>query len=137
MKKCTHCGKEQPDEATTCPVDGQPLESVVTLLTQRSPEVEVKSAPVASQYAARGLLVGTILGIFYGVTGGIHSLREWLFFIAPCPIAGALLGLLYGCGFALGQRWGCRDWQKRILGVFFLLLGVAAIFGVILIVIFM
>jgi len=22
MKKCTHCGKEAPDEATVCPLDG-------------------------------------------------------------------------------------------------------------------
>lgn len=26
MKKCTYCGKEYPDEATSCLVDNQPLE---------------------------------------------------------------------------------------------------------------
>ena len=25
MKKCTYCGKEQPQEATVCAFDGQPL----------------------------------------------------------------------------------------------------------------
>jgi hypothetical protein len=28
MKKCSYCGKEYPDEATACSIDGQPLETI-------------------------------------------------------------------------------------------------------------
>ena len=28
MKKCTYCGKEYPDEATSCSIDGQPLKDL-------------------------------------------------------------------------------------------------------------
>jgi hypothetical protein len=29
MKQCIYCGKEQLDEATSCPIDGQPLKTVI------------------------------------------------------------------------------------------------------------
>jgi hypothetical protein len=29
MKQCVYCGKEQPDEATSCPIDGEPLKTVI------------------------------------------------------------------------------------------------------------
>jgi hypothetical protein len=31
MKRCTYCGKEYPNHASVCPVDGQPLEELVPM----------------------------------------------------------------------------------------------------------
>jgi len=32
MKSCTYCGREHPDEAVVCSIDGQPLKSAITPL---------------------------------------------------------------------------------------------------------
>jgi hypothetical protein len=37
MKRCTYCGNQQPDEATNCPVDGQPLEAVIATTAPTAP----------------------------------------------------------------------------------------------------
>jgi hypothetical protein len=36
MKQCTYCGKEQPDEATACPTDGEPLVPLIIPLPSGS-----------------------------------------------------------------------------------------------------
>ena len=38
MKSCAYCGKQYPDEATVCAVDGQPLKPVVGLQSASQPE---------------------------------------------------------------------------------------------------
>jgi hypothetical protein len=42
MKSCTYCGKEYPDEASVCAIDGQPLRSVVPMppVTAQTPASE-------------------------------------------------------------------------------------------------
>ena len=39
MKRCVYCGNEQPDEATSCPIDGEPLKTVIATPSPPVPPV--------------------------------------------------------------------------------------------------
>jgi hypothetical protein len=104
MKKCTYCGKEYPDTATVCAVDGQPL-------------VPVGTAPQSVQYRTPKLLsyiapvkAGLVLGILYGFMG----LLFMPFFIVmaiigqktgggpPAAFGGIFFGILFPVLYAIG-----------------------------------
>jgi hypothetical protein len=72
MKRCSYCGKEYPDEASVCAVDGQPLQPVAPPLV---------AGVSAGQYpGARKLLThiaplraGLVLAVLYAFFGLIFA----------------------------------------------------------------
>ena len=124
MKKCTYCGDEYPDEATTCPTDGQPLTPLTpqplaaappapqrpasvppahpkpTGLTKRISHISVHqtSKVFAILYVAIGLLfipIGVVM-ILAGqmVMGIIYVLMPFIYGIIGYPLA-ALMCWIY------------------------------------------
>ena len=101
MKKCTYCGKQYPDEAVVCAVDGQPLQPVaspgaappVTAAHHRSRKLLSYIAPV------RAGLVLAIMYAFFGVIAGLMFVPFIIFGAvldktgnAP-PVPAAVIGL--------------------------------------------
>ena len=64
MKKCTYCGKEYPDEAASCALDGQPLTSIDSQpspqLQKHSPQVQTSQPKVIVWFKAYCGLIGLI-----------------------------------------------------------------------------
>lgn len=60
MKKCTYCGKEQPDDATVCPIDGQPLKTVIMPTSITDEQYRNPTQPVAEQQIKGWFLSPTI-----------------------------------------------------------------------------
>lgn len=92
MKKCTYCGKEYPDEAVVCAIDGYALQAV-TAMPQQAP-------PAGQYYRTRKLLsyiapvrAGLVLAVTYAFFGLIF---------APFFILAALIGKTTGTAGALG-----------------------------------
>lgn len=72
MKKCSYCGKEHPDEASVCNIDGQPLQSVASA----PPPVMEAPRPSGHPYTVKKQLThisplraGIVIGILYGLLG--------------------------------------------------------------------
>jgi len=96
MKKCTKCGKEQPDDAMVCPFDGQPL------VTQAQPS---PSGDRLGRYINGGLKFGTFIGVVGGVLYAMSDLNpdrghflNWRtnLILLSCPIGGSFIGYVIG-----------------------------------------
>src|SRR5712692_4843185 len=107
MKKCTYCGNEYPDEATTCPTDGQPLvplapqrpatvpprHATPTGLTKRLSHISIHqtSKVLVILYVAIGILfipIGVVM-ILAGqmVMGIVYVLMPFIYGIIGYPLA--------------------------------------------------
>jgi hypothetical protein len=104
MKKCSYCGKEYPDDATVCAIDGQPLEPIVPPPTG-----------VLGQYATRKELTyvapvrtGIVLAILYGFIGLIFVPFFLLMALfgdkagAPGAFRGVFFALFFPFLYAIG-----------------------------------
>ena len=92
MKKCTYCGKENPDDAVVCSVDGQPLESV-------NPPPLLSSATVGQHHTVKRLAfiepvgAGMVLAMLSGV-GSLIVMPFVALFVGSRSDAAPLLGIL-------------------------------------------
>ena len=92
MKKCTYCGKEQPDAATTCPIDGEPLKTVIT---QPSPTPPPPTSAQLSPPKPRPLAIRIIgwIGLIFGGLITASQLAQMVMGMSP-GIVGLVVGLL-------------------------------------------
>jgi hypothetical protein len=103
MKRCTFCGREEPDEARFCSVDRQPLESVASPST----EVEAFRAQSDSSFLLQVIFPGTVWLVVYFSLAGLYTI-----------LAGYLLQLS-------AALWAAKDCSKfhprgsRVLGLAF------------------
>ena len=114
MKKCTYCGKEYPEDATACAIDGQALESDAPKPPTSLPSQNDQHVAVVKRLTRIApLQAGIVLGVFYGVLSVIAvpflALTAMSAIKANTPIAavGVLivigLPLIYAvCGFIGG-----------------------------------
>jgi hypothetical protein len=78
MKRCTYCGKDYPDEASACAIDGQPLRDVV-------PPPPAPTAPPPPPVSDKQQIIDAehikLLAIFHFVVAGLALLGiVFLFF---------------------------------------------------------
>src|ERR1035441_10389443 len=73
MKRCTTCGKEQPDESSTCPFDGKPLVSVSTEKVAVSEKSNRNTKPKSLFLCVPGVILLTVGG---GVNIKIYNYYE-------------------------------------------------------------
>jgi hypothetical protein len=88
MKQCTYCGKEYPDEASVCAIDGEPLRDV-------TPQLPIPPAlpTVTPQNIARGTLsLGSFIKL--SVIAAIGCL----------PVVGVLFALAFLVGLVRGHH---------------------------------
>ena len=65
MKKCPHCGKEYPDDATACAIDEHPLDGSEEIASSQD---KSPSAGFAIRVMAR--IIDAVFGFFTGYAGG-------------------------------------------------------------------
>ena len=109
MKKCKYCGREKSDEATTCEIDGQPLEPVIL---QAKPAFE-GCTHKKELTRISPLRAGIIIGVLYGVLAlifvpialltylvpakaGAHNAFGGMFFFVYAPVLYGILGFISG-----------------------------------------
>lgn len=102
MKKCTYCGKEHPDDAVACSVDGQPLE---TVLSPQPPAFRQNETVKELTYIGP-LRAGIILAILQGALGLILMPFFFLTFIlgshgSPAAAFGAVFFIFVPVGYAI------------------------------------
>jgi hypothetical protein len=108
MKKCTYCGKEHSDEATTCEIDGQPLEPVILQpkpalegcthkkeLTRISPlRAGIISGVLYGVMALIFVPIGLLTLLFHGKSGVANAFGGVFFIFAP--VLYGILGFIGG-----------------------------------------
>jgi len=125
MKKCSYCGKEYPDEASVCAIDGQPLQPVTAPpiapgFGQSYPTRKLLAyvAPVraglvlAVTYAFFGLIFApffVLMGVIGNKTGNTPAafggILLAVFFPVLYAIAGFIGGLLAAVIYNLVAKW--------------------------------
>jgi hypothetical protein len=73
MKKCTYCGKEYPDEALACAIDGQPLRDTTSMSEPSPPSPPPPATPLPvndRQQTIDGEHIN-LLSIFHFVLAGL------------------------------------------------------------------
>ena len=132
MKKCSYCGKDHPDDALVCSVDGQPLEAVIppqagSSLTPAG-HMEKPRRPIPWLSGSLATLVALfIVGAILPNTGRVvvdHAFSPPRIYVQPQPwaVCGilALTFLPVLCIFILGRRWIFFDWLGWIVLAFLL-----------------
>jgi hypothetical protein len=128
MKKCTYCGKEFPDEAKACDIDGTPLDAPPPVLQdsssgRASPGATVPDVNKSKVY--RNLKAISILYIIFGSIFSLSGVRFGLDFIKdPDTLklmlrddietfvflilfwVGGLFSLVSAIGFLRRRKWG-------------------------------
>src|SRR5579872_4041287 len=91
MKKCSYCGKECSDEATVCPLDGEPLVSPTPVVPPPLPSLpppvplHLRPRPAGSTQQKTPALNGIVIALIVAGIGG---------FLVMSILAGLLLPAL-------------------------------------------
>jgi hypothetical protein len=91
MKKCPYCGKDNPDDATVCDVDQQPLDSETRENSPPEPPIDMRAylaqrpwqVKLAVGILAANLLVGTIGTFAEMLTHRARSSHHFVYYFAP------------------------------------------------------
>lgn len=136
MKRCTKCGKDYPDEATACAIDGQPLAAI----SPTPPPSQGESAAVRpGSPIVRAAIVSGVIFLL-----GVLRIAAFARGQSDPPIFKMLAIVLMACVVAIGvvAFWSRRTrtpwpWGRVIVvtflscvgfGIFCLALGVAVAF---------
>jgi len=90
MKSCTYCGKEYPEEASVCSIDGRPLHAVIPRPPiQTDPSVApTPFAPAQPSVADRQCIIDDehvkLLSVFHFVVGGLAFCGLVFLFLHYC-----------------------------------------------------
>ncbi len=87
MKKCTWCGKDYPDEATACPLDGRPLKPVIS--TQRGNRPTTSPLRDASEPTTPDVTPQSIRFFCSSCKGGIEADKTDVGYKVRCPSCGS------------------------------------------------
>lgn len=131
MKSCSYCGKEYPDEASVCPVDGQPLRTVTPkaptpLDSQRHAMLGIVSFGIS--IAVGALMLGVFLAAAVLNAGRVqHGERypgqEIVGFAVILLLAADVVALAFGIAAM------CQAGTKRLFGILGLVFSSATIVG--------
>lgn len=117
MKKCTYCGKEYPEEATTCALDGQALE-VVTVKPPELPKPSPKpdSIPVPAEVRRFNWAAFLLTWIWAACNGAFNAPTIILTILAIIPVVGWFVFtpiLMFYCGFKGNENsWRLKRWDS-------------------------
>jgi sterol desaturase/sphingolipid hydroxylase (fatty acid hydroxylase superfamily) len=101
MKQCAWCGKEYPDDASVCAIDGQPLAA------RKSPEATAAEQQESKPWP-RQVIIPAVLWL-------VANILLAYFFGAPATV-------LFGWATALGAAIDCAQFKnngRRVLGIGF------------------
>lgn len=135
MKTCTYCGKEYPDEAIACAVDGQPLRSSVATAQTLPPTAEKHSkfgiASFIASLTVGGLLFATIIvGSLLNSDGHLQRGEQY----PGQVIVGLVIIFLLGVDViaaGLGIVALCQPRTRRVFGILGLVFSLLTILGTI------
>ena len=124
MKTCSYCGKEHPDDATVCSIDGYPLEEVVpTTSPPSSPGIQTISKRLvyigplragivcAIVYGCLSLvfvpfvLLASLLGHKAGDTAGFGEAILPIFMPVFYTVGGFIVGIISAALYNLAAKW--------------------------------
>ncbi len=131
MKSCSYCGKEYPDAATVCAIDGQPLQSAIT--PPPVPTVVEKNSGLGVASFAISIAVGCLmLGVFI-VGGLLNAGRVERGQTYPGQMIIGLVAIFLLAADVLAAGLGiaalCQKGRKRLFGVLGLVFSSATILG--------
>jgi hypothetical protein len=112
MKQCTYCGKEYPDDATECSVDGYPLATVAPKPPLPEPENAAKQKVGCVAYAFGGASFIPLIGIVFGIVAIVWGILRRAYSLVILGFGGILFSvILYSALFYFGfhQRGGFYD----------------------------
>src|SRR6516162_10966635 len=126
MKTCTYCGKEYSDGATSCPIDGEPLES-----PGQPTGKTVRLQRLQKQQPSKGDVIGGLVFVLLGLGIGVIAVREpirlaeqhvkgtivvyfTLLIISPAMVLGGIVRALAG-------KEAARRWSKVLPFIAFII----------------
>jgi len=120
MKQCTYCGKEYPEDATECSVDGHPLATIVP----KPPLPELNSATTQKvgclAYAIGGASFIPLIGVIFGIVAIVWGILRRVRALVVLGFAGILFTvILYSALFYFGfhKRGGFYDKLRSQMAV--------------------
>jgi hypothetical protein len=129
MKTCTYCGKEHPDHATVCSIDGQPLRSLATtVLAIPHPEQPHSRLGIAS--FSISMAVGCLVLVVFLVAAILNAGRpprgqgQEIVGFAILFLLAADLGAV-----GLGIAALCEPGKKKLFGILGLVFSSSTLLG--------
>jgi len=119
MKSCTYCGKQYPDAATVCAVDGQPLKPVAGL--QPAPQPEEKHSTLGIISFGISIAVGVLMLAVFTIAGILNQGRVQHGqsypgqLIIGCSAIFLLAADVLAVGFGIAAL--CDKGKRRLFGI--------------------
>ena len=131
MKSCTYCGKQYPDEALVCAVDGQPLKHVLGLQATQQPEEKHSTLGIIS--FAISIAVGVLMLAVFTIAGILNQGRVQHGQSYPGQLIIGLSAIFLLAADVLAVGFGiaalCEKGKKRVFGLLGLVFSSSTILG--------
>lgn len=131
MKSCAYCGKEYPDEASTCAIDGEPLQPLVAEAPAAFTEARRSPLGIVSfgiSIAAGVLIVALVVTAGVLSSGRVSQIQSYGG-QALVGLAAMFLLAVDGVALGLGVAACCQPGTRRIWGVLGTVVSAATIVG--------
>jgi hypothetical protein len=133
MKSCTYCGKEHPDEATVCSIDGQPLRSTVLTPTPPAPASRQTESVLGIVSFGISLAAGFLMLATFVAAGILNAGRHQYGQRYPGQeVVGIAIILLLAADLAaagLGIAALCQPGKKKLFGILGLVFSSGTVIG--------
>jgi hypothetical protein len=131
MKTCTYCGREHPDDATVCSIDGQPLRSTLPVYSTPATVQTESVFGIISFGIAVG--VGVLMLVTFLAAGILNSgrLQRGRQYPGQELIGLAVIFLLAAdlAAIGLGIAAVCQPGRKKLLGTLGLVISSGTVLG--------